>query len=164
MKLGLLAVGMLLLLPRSVPAQQWDSDPVVDRMKRAEAALVDYENMLAYCQKHPQETECDGFRENPPSTFVPYDQALKAGEQRSDNQKPVSLGEAARQARIEKLEKQLEPAIRDVCEKNPSLRGCKEGTPSEIAHRLAVQEVLRPNSETSDQKQTASDSKSKDQP
>jgi hypothetical protein len=168
MKIKLAVIVLLaaiFLIPGQAGAQQWSSDPVVDRMKKAEAAILDYEAFEAYCEKNPHETKCDGFRENPASKFVPYDDALRVGEQRkTEAQKPITLGEVARQARIQKLAKQFEPAIAEFCNKHATERACKEATPAEIAYRLAARKVLTPNVQDLSAKAPVSNVRQKDHP
>lgn len=142
MKKSIFTMLTMSLLSGSLLAQQWSSDPVVDSLKQHMADLIKAQEFMDYCHRHPHEKECDGVNDGTPSTFVPYDEALKVGQQKLDQEKAPkeqpkpadpSLGEVARQQRVLKM---LEQAARDFCAKNPDAKSCKELTPAQIAQRV----------------------------
>src|SRR5271154_5641908 len=108
---AILGAILILVVSMCAQAQQWSSDPVIDRMKAAEATIIKFQELTAYCKVHYWEKQCDGISGNPTSTFMSYDDALKLGKQeRAVNTnvevaKPKTLGEIARE---EKEKKQIQ--------------------------------------------------------
>jgi hypothetical protein len=142
-------------------AQQWSSDPLVDKMKADEAAILKFQELTFYCKSHYWEKQCDGSSGNPPSTFMPYEDALKLGNQARAADasvvvaKPKTLGEIAREEREKKqIEKeqnidseqatrelevlqQIGLGVRNLCAKQPDVKGCKTGeTTDQIAQQV----------------------------
>jgi hypothetical protein len=135
----LLIVITLLLVPTVLSAQQWSSDPIVDSLKSSEAAILRFEAFEAYCHAHSHEKSCDGINDHIPTQFMNYDEAMELGKQQLEKDRQrreqstpanLSLGELARRQR---LQKQVEQAVRDFCTKNPDVKTCKEKTPAQFA-------------------------------
>ena len=138
---------MVLLCAPTAACQQWSSDPLVDRMKKAQATILAFEELKYYCERHPHDDkECDGINDHIPTTYMDYDDALKLGKQqleekaKQEQAKPqtgLSLGEVARQLR---LRKQVVEAVRDFCAKNATVKFCKEKTPAQVANEIMANE------------------------
>jgi hypothetical protein len=134
-----LALG--LALPLSVAAQQWSSDPLADHLKQLEANIIKAQAFMNWCEEpeNRHEEKCSGVnaREASHTKFVTWEEAMKLSGEKPVSQKPVSLGDSARQFRIQKLQRKLEPLIADFCKKNPATKTCSLANPSLIARQLS---------------------------
>jgi hypothetical protein len=146
MKNATFAALALLLFHSPILAQQWSSDPVVDSLKKSQAALIKYDAMLQYCKgEHSHDKECEGIYDHIPWQYMNYEDAVKLGQKqleeekaRKEQPKPEepSVAEVARH--YEQL-RQLERQVREFCSKNPAVKSCKQKTPYQLAQELFPQ-------------------------
>ena len=139
MKHSTFAVLALLLFHSPIFAQQWSSDPVVDSLKKSEAALIKYDGMLQYCKgEHSHDKECAGIYDNIPWQYMSYEDALKLGQKQLDEAKakkeqeskpPLTVVELGRQTQ---MVKKMENEIAAFCSTHPT-DTCKKETPHNLA-------------------------------
>jgi hypothetical protein len=140
--LGLTIVGLLALSKMSAAGQQWSNDPWVDHLKQLEANVIKAQEFMNWCRQpeNRHEDKCSGVKADEAlhTKFVTWDEAMKmAGEKPATQPPPPSLGDVARQFRIQKLQKKLEPVVADFCKKNPAAKICSLASPSLIARQLS---------------------------
>lgn len=137
-------VCIILALAFSIPggAQQWSSDPVVDLLKQSESEILKAKAFLDWCKlpDNSHSNTCAGINADEAlrTKYLSWDEAMKHANEKPAPEQQVSLGDAARQFRIEKLQKKLEPIVADFCKKNPANHTCSSTSPEVIAHLLSV--------------------------
>lgn len=121
-KFAILLPIFLTVFPASAWAQQWSSDPWIDALKQSMANEIKDPEVIDYCEQdaNRQKDMCEGVNDHQKTTFVPYDQALKVGQEKlaqikaNQNVVPPLSGLAAYAAR----EKRVEEAVTAYCLKN----------------------------------------------
>lgn len=139
-KMLFLTLGLVLAV--SVSAQQWSSDPVVDLLKQSESEILKARAFLDWC-KLPDNShldECSGINADEAlrTKYLSWDEAMKQANEKTAPHKQTSLGDAAREFRIEKLQNKLEPIVATFCKNNPGNTACSAASPEVIAHLLAA--------------------------
>jgi len=131
-----------LVLAASVSAQQWSSDPVVDLLKQSESEILKARAFLDWC-KLPENShleECAGINADEAlrTKYLSWDEAMKQANEKTAPQKQNSLGDAAKEFRIEKLQQKLQPIVATFCKNNPGNTACSAASPEVISHLLSV--------------------------
>ena len=125
LKFAILLPIFLAVLPTNARAQQWSSDPVIDALKQSMADQIKDQEVIDYCRQdaNRQKDMCNGVNDHQKSVFLPYDQALKLGQQqlaqeKAANGQPPEQLSLAEYALREKLQGQVEEAVNTYCSKH----------------------------------------------
>lgn len=140
MKNSTFAMLALLLFHCPIFAQQWSSDPVIDRLKKSEAAILKFDELNNWCRQggNSHNKGCDGINDNQPWTYMTYEDALKLGQKQLDEAKakkdqeakpPLTVVELVHQTQ---LLKKMAKEIADFCSTHPT-KVCKTETPKNLA-------------------------------